>query len=123
MEKQNNNEYGQTDPDFIDQNTLVDGHNIQNEDQYKHKTTTEHTPEFGELDPDYIDQNTVVDHDNYARDEDPYHYQEGYIEDLKNLGSDFENNKNTASENITDKEETTRKDPFNSKNDKNNDHN
>lgn len=34
MEKQSNFEYGHTDPDFIDQNTLVDG-TYSNEDQYK----------------------------------------------------------------------------------------
>lgn len=115
MEKQNNNEYGQTDPDFIDQNTLVDGNNILNEDQYKHTTNTEHTAEFGESDPDYIDQDTLVDHDNYARDEDPYDYQEGYIEDLKNLESDNGNSKNTASENILNQEKTTNKNDVDNK--------
>ena len=78
MEKQNNLEYGQTDPDFIDQNTLVDGNNILNEDQLHQIVQKEDTPEFGDTDPDYIDQNTLVDNDNYARDEDPYEYKEEF---------------------------------------------
>ena len=90
MKKQNNHEYGQTDPDFIDQNTLVDNSQIQSEDQHQHEVKKD-TPEFGESDPDYIDQNTLVDNDNYARDEDPYQYQEEFIEDLKHPGNDFQN--------------------------------
>ncbi|KQB42688.1 hypothetical protein [Flavobacterium aquidurense] len=120
MEKQNNNEYGHTDPDFIDQNTLVDGNNIQSEDQYTHKAPTEQTTEFGESDPDYIDQNTLVDTDNYARDEDPYQYKEGYIEDLKNLGNDFENNSNSSSEKTEDQHKNVSKDSVNSSDKKDN---
>ncbi|KQO22976.1 hypothetical protein ASF10_11565 [Flavobacterium sp. Leaf82] len=110
MEKQNNNEYGQTDPDFIDQNTLVDGNNIESDDQFKHNPTTENSTEFGESDPDYIDQNTLVDTDNYARDEDPYQYQEGYIEELKNTGNDIENNSNSNSGKTEVQEKNTNKD-------------
>lgn len=93
MENQNNNEYGQTDPDFIDQNTLVDGSDIQNETHSQPVSNKENKTEFGESDPDYIDQNTLVDNDNYARDEDPYQYQEEFIEDLKHPENDFETNK------------------------------
>src|SRR5690606_22419182 len=96
MENQNNNEYGQTDPDFIDQNTLVDGSDIQNETHSQPVSNTENKTEFGESDPDYIDQNTLVDNDNYARDEDPYQYQEEFIEDLKHPENDFETNKTTG---------------------------
>lgn len=111
MENQNNHEYGTTDPDFIDQNTLIDGHNIHDEDQYKKETSTEQKTEFGESDPDYIDQDTLVDNDNYARDEDPYQYQEEFVEDLTHPKHDFEINKNNKSEknintdNIIDKED------------------
>jgi hypothetical protein len=98
MEKQNNHQYGQTDPDFIDQNTLVDGNNILNEDQLHQTVQKEDISEFGESDPDYIDQNTLVDNDNYARDEDPYQYKEEFIEDLKNPENKAGNvvNKNDA---------------------------
>ncbi|MDQ5928315.1 MAG: hypothetical protein QG594_89 [Bacteroidota bacterium] len=98
MENQNNNEYGQTDPDFIDQNTLVDGSDIQNETHSQPLSNKENKTEFGESDPDFIDQNTLVDNDNYARDEDPYQHQEEFIEDLKYPENDFETNK-TKSEN------------------------
>lgn len=93
MENQTNHDYGKTDPDFIDQNTLVDGNNIHDEDQYKSESSNEQKTEFGESDPDYIDQNTLVDNDNYARDEDPYQYQEEFVEDLKHPENDFEINK------------------------------
>jgi len=109
MEKQNSNEYGQTDPDFIDQNTLVDGNSIQSDDQYKRTITTEPIPEFVEGDPDYIDQETLVDHDNYARDEDPYRYEEKFKEDL-NTEIDLENISNVKSEQAEDKDKTLNKD-------------
>lgn len=108
MEKQNSNEYGQTDPDFIDQNTLVDGNNIQSDDLHK-RTTIESVPEFLESDPDYIDQETPVDHDNYARDEDPYRYEEKFTEDL-NTEIDLENNTSVKSESIEDQDKTIDKD-------------
>ncbi|WP_163398324.1 hypothetical protein [Flavobacterium fluviatile] len=96
MENQNNNEYGQTDPDYIDQNTPVDGNEIINENLFHKDLNKENKTEFGESDPDYIDQNTLVDNDNYARDEDPYQYQEEFIEDLKHPENDFETNKTTS---------------------------
>lgn len=107
MENQNNNEYGQTDPDFIDQNTLIDGSDIQNETHSQPVSNKENKTEFGESDPDYIDQNTLVDNDNYARDEDPYQYQEEFIEDLKHPENDFETNKTKSEkqENIVNKED------------------
>ena len=109
MKKQNNHEYGQTDPDFIDQNTLVDSSLIQSEDQYQHEVKKEHTPEFGESDPDYIDQNTLVDNDNYARNEDPYQYQEEFIEDLKHPENDFQSNKNSNQGQKLDQEQIINK--------------
>ena len=96
-----NNEYGQTDPDFIDQNTLVDGNVIQTEDELKKQAPKEERTEFGESDPDYIEQNTPVDHDNYAKDEDPYQYQEEFIEDLKHPENDFES---TSTNKLKDEE-------------------
>ena len=109
MEKQNNHQYGQTDPDFIEQNTLVDGNNILNEDQLHQTVQKEHKPEFGESDPDYIEQNVPVDNDNYARDEDPYEYEQQFIEDLKNPENDFQSNKKIKSEK-TDHEQIVNKD-------------
>lgn len=109
MEKQNSNEYGQTDPDFIDQNTLVDGNNIQSDDQYKKTVHTESTSEFVESDPDYIDQETPVDHDNYARDEDPYRYEEKFTEDL-DTEINLENNSSTSSEKIENQDKSSDKD-------------
>jgi hypothetical protein len=106
MEKQNTNEYGQTDPDFIDQNTLVDGQNIQSDDQYKKTINSEPVSEFVESDPDYIDQETLVDHDNYARDEDPYRYEEKFTEDL-NIEADLENNSSVKSEETKDQNKDT----------------
>ena len=100
MEKQNNHEYGQTDPDFIDQNTLVDGSSIQNDDTFQPELNKEQKTEFGESDPDHIEQNTLVDTDNYARDEDPYQYQEEFVEDFKHPENDFENSENSQSETI-----------------------
>ena len=113
MEKQNNNEYGQTDPDFIDQNTLVDGNDILSDKPQPKEVAKESKTEFGESDPDFIDQNTLVDNDNYARDEDPYQYQEEFIEDLKHPKSDFETNKNQKSENIPNEEQITNKNDTN----------
>ena len=98
MENQNNHDYGQFDPDYIDQNTLVDG-TRSNEYQYKQDVKKHENPEFGESDPDYIDQQTLVDNDNYARDEDPYQYQEEFVEDLTHPEQDFENNSNVKSDN------------------------
>ncbi|SEO65261.1 hypothetical protein SAMN05444671_0150 [Flavobacterium sp. CF108] len=103
MEKQNNYDYGYTDPDFIDQNTLVDG-TYSNEDQYKQDLMKENNWEFGESDPDVIEQNMLIDNDNYARDEDPYQYQEEFIEDLKHHEQDFEKKPNVNSENIPNQE-------------------
>ena len=70
MENQNNNEYGQTDPDFIDQNTLVDGSDIQNETHSQPVSNKENKTEFGESDPDYIDQNTLVDNKTKSENHD-----------------------------------------------------
>lgn len=98
MKNQSNYDYGQTDPDFIDQNTLIDG-TFSNEDQYKVLKKEDEQLEFGESDPDHIDQNTLVDNDNYARDEDPYQYQEEFVEDLSHPEQDFEVNKNVRSDN------------------------
>lgn len=98
MENQNNHEYGTTDPDYIDQNTLIDGNNIENEKPHKQTLDKDQRTEFGESDPDYIDQNTLVENDNYARDEDPYQYQEEFVEDLKHPENDYEINKNNKSE-------------------------
>jgi hypothetical protein len=123
MEKQNNHEYGQTDPDIIDQNTLVDGNDIQNENLSQQDYHKENTTEFGESDPDYIDQNTLVDNDNYARDEDPYQYQEEFIEDLKHPKSDFETNRNHKSENILNEEKITNKNDVNTKDEEKSDFN
>jgi len=103
MEKEHNHEYGQYDPDYIDQNTLVDG-TLSNEDQYKQDLKKHENREFGESDPDYYEQNTLVDNDNYARDEDPYQYQEEFIEDPKHPQGDFEKNTNIRSENIPNEE-------------------
>ncbi|MEO6176924.1 MAG: hypothetical protein ABIP27_17355 [Flavobacterium circumlabens] len=110
MEKQNNNEYGQTDPDFIDQNTLVDGNNIQSENPFKAQAHTEPTPEFGESDPDYIDQNTLVDPDNYAREEDPYQNEPEFIKELENEHTEFENTENVTAENVPGEESITNDD-------------
>jgi len=123
MEKQNNHEYGQTDPDIIDQNTLVDGNDIQSENPSQQDLNKESKTEFGESDPDYIDQNTLVDNDNYARDEDPYQYQEEFIEDLKHPKSDFETNKDHKSENILNEEKIKNKDGANTNEEEKNDFN
>lgn len=110
MEKQSNHEYGQTDPDFIDQNTLIDGNQIHKDDQFHKESKKENQQEFGESDPDYVDQNTPVDNDNYARDEDPYQYQEEFIEDLKHPKNDFETNEKVGSKNIQNQEQVANKD-------------
>ena len=123
MEKQSNNEYGQTDPDFIDQNTLVDGNDIQNENHSQQDLNKESKTEFGESDPDFTDQNTLVDNDNYARDEDPYQYQEEFIEDFKHPENDFEINKNSNSENIPNEEKTTNKNDVDTNHEKKSDFN
>lgn len=100
MEKQSNQEYGQTDPDFIDQNTLVDGSNIHSDDTFKPQLNKEQNAEFGATDPDHIEQNTAIDTDNYAKDEDPYQYKQEFIEDFKNPENDLEKNKNSQSDDI-----------------------
>lgn len=106
MEKQSNFEYGQTDPDYIDQNTLIDGTYY----QYSKELTKETPQEFGESDPDIIEQNTLVDNDNYARDEDQYQYQEEFIEDLNHPEQDFEKNTNIRAENIPNEERIVNED-------------
>ncbi len=103
MEKQHNHDYGQFDPDYIDQNTLADG-TYTNEDQFKQVLKKHDNREFGESDPDYYEQNTLIDNDNYARDEDPYQYQEEFIEDPKHPQVDLESNSNIRSENIPNQE-------------------
>lgn len=105
MEKQNNPEYGQTDPDFIDQNTLVDGNNILNDDQLHQTVQKENTPEFGESDPDYIDQSTLVDNDNYARDEDPYQYKDEFKIKPEKIDPEQIVNRNDAITNDESKDE------------------
>ncbi|MEP6804819.1 MAG: hypothetical protein ABI892_09885 [Flavobacterium sp.] len=109
MEKQNQNEYGHTDPDFIDQNTTVDGTNIQNEEFFKKEVSKEDPLEFGESDPDYIDQETPVENDNYAREEDPYQYQEEFIEDLKHPQGDAANSTNVKSDQNSKPEQSINK--------------
>ncbi|KAF2507270.1 hypothetical protein [Flavobacterium foetidum] len=109
MKNPNNQDYGQFDPDFIDQNTLIDGTNSY-EDQYKQDLQTQDDREFGESDPDYIDQNTLIDNDNYARDEDPYQYQEEFIEDPQHPQGDFEKNATIRSENIPNQERVVNED-------------
>lgn len=103
MEKQHNHDYGQFDPDYIEQNTLVDG-SYSNEDEFKQVLKKNDNREFGESDPDYYEQNTLIDNDNYARDEDPYQYQEEFIEDPTHLKGDFEPNTTIRSENIPNQE-------------------
>ncbi|MBF4491211.1 hypothetical protein IRZ83_01555 [Flavobacterium sp. JLP] len=105
MENQINHDYGQTDPDFIDQNTLIDGHHIENNDQFQKQLHTENKSEFGESDPDYLEQNTLVDHDNYARDEDPYEAKEEFIEQFKNPESDLNVENKSDQEEITNTDE------------------
>ncbi|MDP5202105.1 hypothetical protein [Flavobacterium sp. DG2-3] len=109
MEKQHNHDYGQFDPDYIDQNTLVDG-TYSNEDEFKQVLKKDENREFGESDPDYYEQNTLVDNDNYARDEDPYQYQEEFIEDSSHPKGDFEPNTNIRSENIPNEERVVNED-------------
>jgi len=101
MEKQHNHDYGQFDPDYIEQNTLVDG-TYSNEDEFKQVLKKHGNREFGESDPDYYEQNTPVDNDNYARDEDPHQYQEEFIEDPSHPQGDSE--MNIKAENIPNQE-------------------
>lgn len=108
MEKQNNFEYGQTDPDFIDQNTLVDGN--QADEKYQQEFKPRSNSEFGESDPDIMEQNTLIDNDNYARDEDPYQYQEEFIEDLSQAVNDFKENETFRAENIPNEERIVNED-------------
>ena len=103
MEKQHNHDYGQFDPDYIEQNTLVDG-SYSNEDEFKQVLKKNDNREFGESDPDYYEQNTLIDNDNYARDEDPYQYQEEFVEDPSHPKGDFEPNTTIRSENIPNEE-------------------
>lgn len=109
MEKKQNHDYGQFDPDYIEQNTLVDG-TYSNEDEFKQVLKKHDNREFGESDPDYYEQNTLIDNDNYARDEDPYQYQEEFIEDPKHPQGDFEVNTNIRSENIPNQERVVNED-------------
>ncbi|MTH16106.1 hypothetical protein [Flavobacterium sp. LC2016-01] len=102
MKNEQNLDNYQNDPDYIDQNILVDG--TSNEDQFKQDIRLQKNREFGESDPDYIEQNTLVDNDNYARDEDPYQYQEEFIEDQKYPVGDFERKESVRFENIPNQE-------------------
>ena len=108
MEKYQNPDYGQHDPDYIEQNTLVDG-TLSNEDQYKQDLKKHDEREFGESDPDHYEQNTLVDNDNYARDEDPYQHQEEFIDDPKHP-VDFASNTDVKAENIPNEERVINED-------------
>ncbi|MBO9586407.1 MAG: hypothetical protein J7574_19760 [Flavobacterium sp.] len=108
MEKQHNHDYGQFDPDYIEQNTLADG-TYSNEDQFKQVLKKHDNREFGESDPDYYEQNTLIDNDNYARDEDPYQYHEEFVEDPSHPKGDFEHNTIRA-ENIPNQERVVNED-------------
>ena len=77
---------------------------VEMKDQYKQELKKENIQEFGESDPDIIEQNTLIDNDNYARDEDPYQYQEEFIEDPSHPKGDFEPNANIKAENIPNEE-------------------
>ena len=109
MEKRINHDYGQTDPDFIDQNTLIDGNHVEENEHLKSESEKEGPLEFGESDPDYVDQNTPVDNDNYAKDEDPYQYQEEFIEDIEHPKNDFESTDNLKSNNISNQQQAENK--------------
>jgi len=119
MEKYHNPAYNQHDPDFIEQNIIVNG--SFNEDDFKQDLKEHDNREFGESDPDYIDQNTLVDNDNYARDEDPYQYQAEFIEDLNHPATDFEKNSNVRSENIPNQERIVNEDDAITNDDRKND--
>ncbi|WPO78389.1 hypothetical protein [Flavobacterium sp. KACC 22761] len=119
MEKYRNSDYNQHDPDFIEQNIIVNG--SFNEDEFKQDLKEHNNREFGESDPDYIDQNTLVDNDNYARDEDPYQYQEEFIGDPQHPATDFESNTNIRSENIPNQERIVNEDDAITNDDRKND--
>lgn len=109
MEKRHEHDYGQFDPDHIDQNTLVDG-TYSVEDEYKQELKKHNNKEFGESDPDYYEQKTLIDNDNYARYEDPYQYQEEFVEDLSHPKQDFEKHSNVRAENIPNQERVINED-------------
>ncbi|TDO99143.1 hypothetical protein [Flavobacterium sp. 245] len=118
MKNEHNLDNYQNDPDYIDQNILVDG--TSNEDQFKQDLKPQDHYEFGESDPDYIDQNTLVDNDNYARDEDPYQYQEEFIGDPQHHVADYESNTIRA-ENIPNQERIVNEDDAITNDDRKND--
>jgi len=107
MEKPHNHDYGQFDPDYIEQNTLVDG-TYSNEDEFKQVLKKHDNREFGESDPDYYEQNTPIDNDDYNRDENPYQYQEEFIGDPSHLQGDFETT--IKAENIPNQERIVNED-------------
>ncbi|MRX69514.1 hypothetical protein SAMN06265349_106217 [Flavobacterium resistens] len=107
MEKYHNPDYNQHDPDFIEQNIIVNG--SFNEDEFREDLKNQEHHEFGESDPDYIDQNTLVDNDNYARNENPYQYQDEFIDDLRHLSPDFESHSIRA-ENIPNQDRVVNED-------------
>jgi hypothetical protein len=119
MKTEQNLDNYQNDPDYIDQNILVDGTSI--EDQFKQDLKNPDHHEFGESDPDYIEQNTLVDNDNYARDEDPYQYQEEFIGDSQHHITDFEKNTSIRAENIPNQERIVNEDDAITNDDRKND--
>ena len=105
MKNLNNENYGQYDPDFIDQNTPVD---YQADSFYDEQSLFQNINEdnYGEQDPDVMDQNTPIENENaiYEEDYDQYQYQEEFIDDGRNASNDSHQNESIRAENIPNQE-------------------
>ncbi|MBB4802269.1 hypothetical protein HNP37_002342 [Flavobacterium nitrogenifigens] len=105
MKNLNNENYGQFDPDYIDQNTPID---YQADSFYDEQNLFQNINEdnYGDQDPDIIDQNTSVGNENaiYEEDYGQYQYQEEFIDDGKSVSNDSYTNESLRAENIPNQE-------------------
>ncbi|MFH6936637.1 hypothetical protein [Flavobacterium sp. FlaQc-30] len=66
--------------------------------------------DYGLRDPDFMDQENFDYTVNFSPDEDPYQYQEEFIDDGRNQTSDFTRNESIRMENIPNEERVINED-------------
>ncbi len=66
--------------------------------------------DYGRRDPDFMDQENFDYTVNFSPDEDPYQYQEEFIDDGRNQTTDFNGNESIRMENIPNEERVINED-------------
>ena len=112
MENFNNENYGQIDPDFIEQNTFIESSmNSYYDDEMKFDLHNEEN-NYGVSDPDYIEQNIFIENEFAAiyEEQNHFHYNEDYIDDTIHQTNDFNRNETLRAENIPNEERIVNED-------------